>query len=102
LYRAPPSLTAALALGCLIEQTQPHVGGKVRWLRATRQNSQRIAGFLPVDVVSRPNSEPIRQRLGQGHLQFTRDLGHNPYFSKDKFLVKSLAVLLGPTLAHRD
>src|ERR1700693_3495021 len=86
-WRLPSPPLPPHAPSSLIEGLHAFLNGE-RVPVSDRFDSNDVAGRLELDFIAGPDAESIRDRLGHRYLELARDLGHDPYFSKDGFLVQ--------------
>src|SRR5437660_3044133 len=73
---APTALPAPLALGRFVELPQPVPQVEDRRPVVRGLDPDRVPGRRPGDLVAGPDPVPLRDRLGQRHLELARDPGH--------------------------
>jgi hypothetical protein len=79
----------------LIEGPQTRLTIEPRPTGASRHDADALAGGSPFDLAPRTDAELPGESLWHGHLKLARHLGHNPYYSKDTFLVQCEAEISG-------
>src|SRR5688572_21319017 len=75
----------------LIEHPQRFLAadGERRCARAFWHEADALAGSLELDLVAGLDAVLLGEPLGERQLELAGDLGHGPYFSKDKVLVNA-------------
>jgi len=64
-----------------------------RFVWGSWSDAERVAGCQPLDLVAFSNCELIGECLGNGHLQLTRDFGHNLlYHGIESYIFRAMAV----------